>query len=363
MMTLWTRAVLLGCLFLACVCAQTMRLNVGQLKAFLRSSIQLNHPDKQVADYVKKIQLTERLTEREIEDLVGQGLGPRTAEALRVLASATVELPKPATDKAVTAKSSEPAMPMPSKAEQDRIVKEAREIALAYTKSLPNFICLQVTRRYFDPNGLDFFTQADTVAARLSYFDQKEEYKVISVNNQVVNTDMDRIGGATSSGEFGTMMREIFEPGTRTEFWWERWAKLRGRVVHVFGYRVPKATSKWHVVWQKQLDYVPGYKGLMYIDRDVPTVMRLTLEAENMPPSFPIQEARTMLDYEYTGISGQEFLLPMRSEMRMREGKFLVKNMTEFRNYRKFGAEATITFDIPDEIPEEQLKEEKIKQP
>jgi hypothetical protein len=90
--------------------------------------------------------------------------------------------------------------------------------------------------------------------------------------------------------------------------------------------------------------------------------MRVTLEAENMPASFPIQEVKSMLDYDYTDISGQEFLLPLRAEMRMREGKVLVKNQTEFRSYRKFGAEATITFDTPDAIPEEKLKEEKVKQ-
>ena len=367
-MTLWKRTatfvlVFAGLLGAGLLYGQTMKLTVGQLRAFLRSSIQLKHPDKQVADYVRKIQLSERLSERDIEELLGEGLGPRTADALRSLASFSNELPRPAADPALTAKSTEPAMPVPSAAEQKRIIGEAREIALSYTKSLPNFICLQVTRRYFDPNGLEFFTQADTVASRLSYFDQKEDYKVISVNNKLVNTDLDRLGGATSSGEFGTMMKEVFELDTQAEFWWARWARLRGRIVHVFGYRVSKPRSKWHIVWQKQLDYIPGYTGLIYIDRDVPTVMRLTLEAENMPPTFPIQEARTTLDYDYTAISGQEFLLPMRSEMRMREGKMLVKNQTEFRNYRKFGAEATVTFEIPDALPEDKVQEEKIKQP
>jgi hypothetical protein len=97
------------------------------------------------------------------------------------------------------------------------------------------------------------------------------------------------------------------------------------------------------------------------VDRDVPVVMRVTLEAETLPPSFPIQEARTMLDYDYIDISGQDFLLPLRSEMRMREGRLLVKNLTEFRSYRKFGADATITFDIPDELPDEATTEQGIK--
>lgn len=339
---------------------QTMRLNLGQLRAFLRSSVQLQHDDKRVAEYVRKIGLTERITERDIEELSGEGIGPRTIEALRALIPATVNLPGAARDP-VLRTAEQPRIPGPAEAEQKRIIADAREIALNYTKKLPDFICLQVTRRYVDPSGLEVFSLADTLAARLSYFEQKENYKTVSINGVLTDMDIDKLGGATSSGEFGTMLKEIFEPGTETEFWWERWAKLRGRVVHVFGYRVRQSRSKWHIVWQRELDHVPGYKGLIYIDKDVPVIYRVTLDAETLPPSFPIQEARTQLDYEYTNISGSEFLLPLRAEMRMREGKMLVRNNVEFRNYRKFGAEATITYDIPAELSSDAMKEEAVQ--
>lgn len=339
---------------------QALKLNLGQLRAFLRSSVHLQHDDRKVADYVRKIQLTERLTERDIEEFAVDGIGPRTIEALRSLVPSSVNLPGPTRDPAMRM-AEEPRIPGPSEAEQKRIVADAREIALGYTKKLPDFICLQVTRRYVDPSGLDMFQLADTLAARLSYFEQKENYKTVSVNGRLTDIDMDKLGGATSSGEFGSMLREIFEPGTQTEFWWERWAKLRGRVVHVYGYRVQKARSKWTIDWQRQLQYVPGYKGLIYIDKDVPVIYRITLDAESLPPSFPIQEVRSQLDYEYTDISGNEFLLPLRAEMRMREGRFLVRNNVEFRNYRKFGADTTITFDIPDELSADSLKEENVK--
>ena len=46
----------------------------------------------------------------------------------------------------------------------------------------------------------------------------------------------------------------------------------------------------------------------------------------------------------------------------MREGRFLVRNNVEFRNYRKFGAEATITYDIPAELSSDAMKEESVQQ-
>ncbi len=158
-----------------------MRMSNGQLKAFLRSSIQLKHDDRQVANYLKKVQLTELFTERDYAEIVAEGLGPKAAEQLRVLQQATISLPKPVAD---PVKPPVPSLPTPSEAEQRKLIEEARQISLGYTKSLPDFLCLQVTRRYFDPSGLEYFQLADTVAARLSYFEQKEDYKVVSVNGR-----------------------------------------------------------------------------------------------------------------------------------------------------------------------------------
>jgi hypothetical protein len=252
-------------------------------------------------------------------------------------------------------------IPPPSSLEQGRILDQVREYAMEYTKKLPNFICTQVTRRFIDPSGLEFWQLQDVVTAKLSYFEQKEDYKIVFVNNRYVDTTMDKIGGATSTGEFGSMMREVFDPATRTTFEWERWATLRGKRMHVFAYRVAEERSQWRILYEKTASVKPGYKGLVYVDRDTMAVMRITLEAENLPLSFPVQQALTTLDYEYQTIAAGEFVLPLKASMRMRSGKLLVKNEVEFRSYNRFGAEATITF-TPEPLSEEQLKEEQLKE-
>ena len=68
--------------------------------------------------------------------------------------------------------------------------------------------------------------------------------------------------------------------------------------------------------------------------------------------------ATTILDYDYTDISGHQFLLPLKSETQMSADGVLSRNDTEFRLYRKYSAEAEIKYDItPDAIPAEQTKE------
>lgn len=338
------RVLLLAILGISLAVAQ-MSLTVAQLKQFIHSSVGMKQADKEVVKHLKRYKLTERLTDRDLMMMIAEGPGPETTEQLKEMQEATKSLPVP--EDMVKPATPPPApMPAPSVADQERILAEAREIALDYTKRLPDFLCLQYTRRYVDPQGTDYFQQVDTVATRLSYFDQKEEYKVISVGGKLSDKDYQKLGGAISSGEFGTMLRQIFEPETAAEFGFERWAKLDGRICLVYHYHVTRARSKWSIDWNNgEQVYSPAYSGSIFIDREVPVVMRVTLIAEGIPAAFPIQEAKSTLNYSYQDISGKQFLLPLNSEMRMRQGRLLVKNETEFRNYRKYSADAVITFD------------------
>lgn len=338
------RILLLAFAAVSLAIAQTS-ITVAQLKQFVHSSVEKKFPDKQVVRYLKMYKLTDRLTDRDLMMIVAEGPGPETVEQLKEMQEATKSLPVP--EDMVKPATPPPApMPAPPVADQERILAEAREIALDYTKRLPDFLCLQYTRRYMDPQGNDYFQQVDSVATRLSYFDQREDYKVISIGGKLSDKEFQKVGGAISSGEFGTMMKQIFEPETAAEFGFERWAKLDGRICLVYHYHVSRARSKWSIDYDNGAQvYSPAYSGSVFIDREVPVVMRLTLISEGIPTSFPIQEARTTLNYSYQDISGKQFLLPLNSEMRMRQGRVLIKNETEFRNYRKYSADAVITFD------------------
>jgi hypothetical protein len=70
--------------------------------------------------------------------------------------------------------------------------------------------------------------------------------------------------------------------------------------------------------------------------------------------SFPIRRAETILDYDFEEISGNEFLLPLKSSTEMSADGILTRNEIEFRLYRKYSADAQITYDItPDPLPAE----------
>jgi len=340
---------------LAAVLWAQARLNVDQLASFVQSSIQLKHPDRQVASYLLKLKLTERLESRTIEELQGMGAGPATVEALRKLSEGSASLPSPP-PKAV--KIAPVTIPPPSVEEQKALIERVREQALNYAKNLPNFLCTQVTRRYYDPTGLEFWQVQDTLTTRLSFFEQKETYKLEMINDRYTERLYESLGGATSTGEFGSMMYQIFQKESDASFQWQRWATLRGKRAHVYSYRIAQPNSRWLINYERTQEVVVGYSGLIFVDRDTEGILKVTLEAENIPPSFPIGKATTALDYDYTMISDQKFLLPLKADVRMRQDKLLTKNLVEFHLYRKFGADTSITFVTPEALPEEKTKEE-----
>ena len=331
------------------------KLTIDQLVSFVASSIKLEHADGRVAKYLKDIVLAEQLDERTIRSLIDLGAGPKTITALRSLSDASQQLP---TSAPPVQEEKRPPMPPPSRQEQKRIIEEVRDYALSYIKGLPDFICTQVTRRFADPSGLEFWRSIDTVTTRLTYFEQQEEYQVVMVNNRPVDLSVDDLGGSTSTGEFGTLLHNIFKPETEATFEWVRWGKLRDKLAHVYSYHVRREKSEWSVSYERKQSVVPAYSGLIYVDRDTLMILRITIQTQDIPPSFPIQEAGTVLDYDYVDISERDYMLPLKYEMRMRQGRILTKNETEFRLYRKFGAETVLSFDTPEPLPDEMTTEQ-----
>jgi len=334
-----------------------MKMTADQVFAFIKSSIQLHHDDRQVAEYVKKIKLTDRLEYRRVEELQGLGAGTKTVAALRTLSEASASLevappPPPPPPK--------PVIPPPDSIEQARVLHDFVENARNYAQTLPNYMCVQVTRRRVDRSGTENWQLQDTIQEQLSYVDHKEDYKVVMINNRSVsNIGHLELGGATSSGEFGSIYSEIFAPETNTDFEWDHWATLRGRRMYVFSFRVDPSRSKYSIYdGDTRRTIIAGYHGLIYVDRDTLTVMRWKLDCDHIPSDFPIKNVQQDVNYDFVKIADSQYVLPLKSEVRSSRGKYLSWNETEFHLYRKFAADTTITFDEPAPIPEDKTKEE-----
>jgi len=109
---------------------------------------------------------------------------------------------------------------------------------------------------------------------------------------------------------------------------------------------------------EDNLNIVPAYRGLVYIDQDTKMVTKLTLDPYNLPETFPVRESHQSLDYDFEKIADSEFLLPLKAVLTVSRSRYGSKNETEFRLYRKFETGSTIKFDTtPEALPDDQTKE------
>jgi len=358
---------LVAAVFAVALTAPAQSLSVRQLMSFLQSSVQIKQTDREVAAFLSKAKMTEKLDDHTIEEMQSLGIGPKTVAALRSLGEKSQGL---AAAGPVTPEGKPAPKPPPSSEEQATIIDDVRDYALNYSKNLPDYICTQVTRRYVAPipgsryggkRGDDpSWHLQDTLTIRLSYFDQKEDYKVVLVNNTVVQQDYNKLGGTTSSGDFGSMMLQIFERATEAHFEWDHWGKMRGRLAYVFAYRVSQGRSQWHIDYDRREDIVAAYRGLLYVDQETRQVLRVTLQAVDIPAAFPVRQAETTLDYDYQTLGDQEFLLPLKGEVRMLADDVMTRNDNEFRLYHKYSSESAIKYDTdtPAPLPDDQTKEQ-----
>ena len=232
--------------------------------------------------------------------------------------------------------------------EQTRLLESVRQNALQYTDKLPNFICVQVTKRLVDLNGRGYWRTQDVVQARLAYYERQESYQLVTINDQLTNRSYESLGGAISTGEFGSLLHNLFLPETQARFTWVGPASLRGRPVYTYDYRVAKDRSSWRITWNKEETIIPPYRGRVVVDAEKHQVLRLSIEAEGIPAGFPIRAASSTLDYDYATISERSFLLPVRAVMEMDDGRVTTRNEIQFRQYRRYTADTKIDFgDIP----------------
>jgi len=344
------RARLLAVVLALCLpcAAQNRGLTIAQLNQFLDSETQFHHPDKQVAAFLKQTRLSERLDDTTLESWAGQfHLGPQTVAALRQLRDRSQSLPAPpprAIPEAI------PSRPAPSPEEQKAILNDVQNYALAYSANLPDFLCIEKEIRWQARQSAEpDWRQVDELDKRLTYFEQKEDYKPFLYNNRpVAGRDLKSFGGAQSFGDFGSMLRQIFEPSSHAEFTFEKWNRLRGRYTTlVFRFRVALENSRYQIFTDNGRFITTAYHGTVQVEAESHKVLQVSVVAEDIPPDFPVQSASDVLDYDYQEISGRQFLLPLEARIVMTGEGMMSRNEKHFVGYNKYSADTSVTFDLP----------------
>ena len=234
-----------------------------------------------------------------------------------------------------------------AKPDDDSVIEKAREVAAQFAGSLPNFFCQQVTTRYESDHPKQGWTALDIVTADVAYENGKESYKNIKIGNKAVNKGMEDIEGTRSTGEFATILEGLLDPASGATFRRAGSDTISSRSTWRYKFEVPRDRSHWRIEAPSQL-YYPAFSGEVWIDKQTSRVLRIEQAARNMPLLFPFDTVETATDYDFVRLAASNpFLLPVDAEVLscVRGTSTCARNRIEFRNYRKFGAESTVTFD------------------
>ena len=114
----------------------------------------------------------------------------------------------------------------------------------------------------------------------------------------------------------------------------------------VYDFEVRQENSHWNI----QSDFqkiTPGYTGSVWIEPASGRVLRMEMQAVDLPPEFPMDQVETAVDYAFLPIGAAAVLLPVHAENLgcQRGTDYCSRNVIDFRNYRKYVADSTVKFD------------------
>lgn len=225
---------------------------------------------------------------------------------------------------------------------EDPLIERAREAALNFSEVLPNYLAKQMTTRFQGDGKGQRWQPMDNYVADVVYEDGKESYRNVMLNGKAAKGKVEE-SGAYSRGEFGTIVGGIFHPGTAATFKPRGNVTIVNRKAKLYDFKVEQERSQWRVGLPGQT-YYPAYRGSLWIDIETARVLRLEMQGVKMPQSFPIDTVETALDFDFVKIGGGNYLVPVHSEILscFRAESVCSKNVIDFRNYRKFGAQSDI---------------------
>ncbi len=230
----------------------------------------------------------------------------------------------------------------------EALVADARQRAIGYAHSLPNFMCVEVTDRSIDPAGNGKWRRKDSMAELLRYLNNAETRTTLEVNGKasaMTRAAMEGTHGTLSQGEFGGVLKSIFQDSAKTEFKWQEAAAIGSETVQVLSYHITHENSTWGLEGDNNWKEYPAFHGLVYIDAATKGVRRLTMVADNLPEKFSIHTASMTVDYDYIAIGTHDYLMPIRASVSLTKGKReAVLNDMEFRNYRRYASATKVLY-------------------
>ncbi|HEX4320992.1 MAG TPA: VWA domain-containing protein [Acidobacteriaceae bacterium] len=363
------------------------------------SEAQARHlSDYETARKLAGVELTSQLRAPVLQQLVASSPGPRTAQALRGLADASLFLDPPASEI--------PSRPTPDFATQKMFLARTIHYVARTLPTLPDFTGTRVTDHIDDtpqalqrggwPEHLGLHL-AGSVEVPISFMDGAERdafyaaaasptLKKVNATKQKgaakapATNSVPMISGLNSWGEFRTLLGIVLVDAQKGKMSWARWEQIGDTQAAVFQFQVDRSVSHYDIQFarshpaankhQSSSNYLfrstTSYHGIIAIDPTTGAVRRVLIDADPEPGS-PIHRASMLVEYGPVQMGSRTFICPVQSisvsasdevyqfspQSPFQDLVELQINETRFTGYHRFGSESTVNNSpAPDTNPE-----------
>ena len=234
------------------------------------------------------------------------------------------------------------------------------EFVSGLTRALPNFLADQTQTRVTQIDGE--VVERNVISATLTYENAREHYSNVQVDgNPSDERAFATAGGFMTFGEFGSLLNGIFSDSSRTEFV-ANGVDSFNRLT--FAFHVREKDNHWWAVREGTQQVFPELRGTLSVERDSYRIRSLSIEAVNIPSSFPSETVTVTSDYDEVAIAGLDsYWLPISSHWRSclrpipvsrrlhptarAPRQTCLTSSVTFQNYRKFAARSRVVPDTP----------------
>jgi len=225
------------------------------------------------------------------------------------------------------------------------------EFALAYRRSLPNFICEQktVSRAHWLGGP-----QTMVMEAQVTYRNGVEQYSNVLINGKpgAVNAGPGAFTFQTA-GEFGNELVDLFENSGRVQFGHAKSTRIQGKDAIEVSFHIKKEQNSFWSIGDGFTKIFPEFKGTIAVTRADARLLRESLTPVGLPDDFHLESAEKTTDYGDVNLGeAGVHVLPVKAQSRgcMRVPSVrritppprCITNTLEFHGCRKFGAKARI---------------------
>lgn len=210
---------------------------------------------------------------------------------------------------------------------------------------LPDYTCLETEQRFAKPAGRSVMKPLDTLRLEVLDTGDKELYASPGAHR----FQQDHPGNFTDSGLSGT---GIFALNLRNLlvndngiFQYRGEEPMDGRRAVRYDYRVPLLQSGMFIEVNQAKGKV-ATKGSFWVDPDSLDLLRLVIEADEIPADLPLASSVSTIYYARTQIGDRSLMLPQTAELHLVEtGGAETRNLLDYTHCRAFRAESAVRFD------------------